>query len=206
MTATGLACRRGGRLLFQHLALKLDAGRGLWLRGRNGRGKTSLLRIAAGLAPAAAGTLLWGNEPLRRSEGFRRQRLWIGHQNALKDELGAAESLRFLARLHGRRHDAPSIAAALQQAGVGDRAKAPVRTLSQGQRRRVALARLLLEDAPGLWLLDEPYDTLDAEGMRWLDGVLAAHLARGGSLLFASHLPPQAGAPAVDTLDLDDRE
>jgi heme exporter protein A len=78
-----------------------------------------------------------------------------------------------------------------------------VRTLSQGQRRRVALARLVLEEAPGLWLLDEPYDALDADGVRWLGALLHGHLARGGSLMFASHLPAEADAPVVDMLDLD---
>lgn len=204
--ARALACRRGGRLLFRDLALELPAGRGLWLRGRNGRGKTSLLRLAAGLGMPAAGELHWGGEPIHRSARFARERVWLGHQNALKDDLSAAESLRFVARLQGRRHDARSIAAALEAAGIAAQAKRPVRTLSQGQRRRVALARLALEDAPGLWLLDEPFDALDSDGIRWLVGLLAAHLARGGSLMFASHLPQPDGAPAVDHLDLDCRE
>ena len=203
LTAHDLACQRGDRLLFKGLNLRLDSGRGLWLRGRNGRGKTSLLRLAAGLGAAAHGELRWGGEPVRRSEAFARQRVWIGHQNALKEDLTATESLQFLARLHGRRHDPASVQAALAAAGVADRARAPVRTLSQGQRRRVALARLVLEDAPGLWLLDEPYDALDVDGVRWLGGVLRGHLARGGSLMFASHLPAEAEGPEVETLDLD---
>ncbi len=203
LTAHALACRRGDRLLFKGLNLRLEAGRGLWLRGRNGRGKTSLLRLSAGLGAAAAGELRWGDEPIKRSESFRHQRVWIGHQNALKEDLSATESLQFLARLHGRRHDLPAIQAALAAAGLQDRARAAVRTLSQGQRRRVALARLVLEDEPGLWLLDEPYDALDVDGVRWLGSVLRQHLARGGSLMFASHLPAEADGPVVDTLDLD---
>ncbi|WP_284619040.1 cytochrome c biogenesis heme-transporting ATPase CcmA [Aquabacterium humicola] len=204
LSAQALACRRGERWLFHGLALTLPAGRALWLRGRNGRGKTSLLRLAAGLAEPAAGTLQWGDEPLARSARFRRERVWIGHGNALKDDLSAAEALRFVARLHGRRFDAPRIAAALEGAGVATHAVRPVRTLSQGQRRRVALARLALEDAPGLWLLDEPFDALDADALRWLARLAAAHVARGGSLMFASHQPPPQGMPAVDVLDLDE--
>ena len=206
LQANALACRRGRRLLFSGLDLRLSAGQGLWLRGRNGRGKTSLLRLAAGLAGPAAGELRWGGEPLRRSAAFRRQRVWLGHHNALKEDLSVTENLAFLARLQGRRHDSASLAAALAAAGMAERAGAAVRTLSQGQRRRVALARLVLEDQPGLWLLDEPYDALDVDGMAWLGGLIAAHLARGGSLMFASHLAAPATAPVVDLLDLDGRE
>lgn len=200
---TDVACRRGNRQLFKGVNLAVAAGRAVWLRGRNGRGKTSLLRLACGLAQPASGQVAWGGVALRRAGESAQQRLYIGHTNALKDDLTVLESLRFLARLHGRAHDAPALQAALQRVGMAARADAPVRTLSQGQRRRAALARLALERAPALWILDEPYDALDADGIACVDALLHEHLARGGSVLLTSHLSPGAGAPAMAEFDLD---
>ena len=141
LTATDLACRRGSRELFKGLAFDVTPGQLIWIRGHNGRGKTSLLRLLAGLiAPAAA-----------------------------------------------------------------SRRRAPVRTLSQGQRRRVALARLAVDvagAAPTLWLLDEPFDALDVDGVRGVDELLAEQLRRGGSVLLSSHLPVNPALGAIE-IDLD---
>lgn len=200
--AVDLACRRGSRMLFAGLNLTLDAGQAIWLRGRNGSGKTSLLRLAAGLAVPAAGSITWGGQPLRRAADFAARRVYIGHANALKDDLTLAESLRFLARLQGRASDTGSVHAALQRLGIASRRDAPVRTLSQGQRRRGALARLALERQAALWILDEPYDALDDEGVACIDGLLVEHLARGGSLLLTSHQPPGPAAPPLAEFDL----
>jgi heme exporter protein A len=201
-----VACRRGDRLLFSGLSETVAPGELLWLRGGNGRGKTSLLRLVAGLAVPEHGQILWGDAPVRRQEPFARQLVYIGHTNALKDDLTAAESLAFLARVHGRDAAAPAVRAALARLGLAGRERTPTRSLSQGLRRRVALARLALEAAPGLWVLDEPFDALDVGGTATLHALLAAHRARGGSVLLTSHhlhLDAQAASAAFRVLDLD---
>ena len=202
LVADGLACRRGNRLLFKGLNLTLSAGRALWLRGRNGSGKTSLLRLAAGLSVPADGQITWGGVPVRRHDSYARQMLYVGHANALKDDLSTTESLRFLAVMHGRRADAAALQQALTKVGMASRQDALVRTLSQGQRRRASLARLALETEAALWILDEPYDALDVDGVAIVDALLNEHLARGGSLLFTSHQPPGDAAPSMAQLDL----
>ena len=202
LVATDLACRRGNRLIFKNVNFTLRSGEARWLRGRNGCGKTSLLRIAAGLALPAHGELSWDGIAVRRAPGYSARITYVAHANALKEDLTVAEALTFLARLHHRPADAASIAGALERIGVVTRQDAPVRTLSQGQRRRASLARLALERGPALWILDEPYDALDGDGIERLDGLLHEHLARGGSVLLTSHQPPGASAPAMAELDL----
>jgi heme exporter protein A len=198
-----LACRRGNRVLFKGVNLQVRAGRAVWLRGRNGRGKTSLLRLAAGLAVPEAGQVLWGSEAVRRAGDYAPRRVYIGHANALKEDLTVTESVRFLAHLHGRAHDAPALSHALERLGMATRRDAFVRTLSQGQRRRAALARLALERGASLWILDEPYDALDVDGVQAVNELLHAHLARGGSVLLTSHQAPGAAAPDMAEFDLD---
>lgn len=200
----GLAGRRGERLLFEGLDLALRPGEVVWLRGRNGRGKTTLLRLLCGLSAPAAGQVEIGDQPLARAgaEG-RRPFVYIAHANALKDDLTAAEALRFLARLSSQSPDEAQIAQALARLGVGSRAAAPVRTLSQGQRRRVALARLALPDAAPLWLLDEPFDALDDRGIGVLNSLLSEHTRRGGAVLLTSHQPLTLADPVAREWRLD---
>lgn len=198
-----LVCRRGDRVLFKGVNLELRPGQAVWLRGRNGRGKTSLLRLAAGLAVPESGGVSWGGIDVRRASVYAPVRVYIGHANALKEDLTVMEALQFLARLHGRAHDGASLQAALGRVGMASRRDAPVRTLSQGQRRRAALARLALERSAALWILDEPYDALDVDGIDCVNRLLHEHLARGGSVLLTSHLPPGAGAPDMAEFDLD---
>ena len=193
LAARALACRRGERLLFEGLELELRAGQVLWLRGANGRGKTSLLRLLAGLARPAGGELE------RPAAGF----VYIAHANALKDDLSALENVQFLARLHGDAADAATCTEALRRFGLATRRHAPVRTLSQGQRRRVALARLALATGRTLWLLDEPYDALDAEGCATLDRLLSEHARGGGAVVLTSHLPLALSEPVPTVLQLD---
>ena len=201
-----VACRRGDRVLFAGLNETLGTGELLWLRGGNGRGKTSLLRLVAGLAAPERGQILWGDAPTRRNERFDSQLVYVAHTNALKDDLTAAESLAFLARVHGRDAGAPAVRAALARLGLAGRERTPTRSLSQGLRRRVALARLALETAPALWVLDEPFDALDVAGTATLHALLAAHRARGGSVLLTSHhlhLDAEAASAGFRVLDLD---
>jgi len=188
LAAHALACRRGRRLLFRGLDLQLPAGSITWLQGANGSGKTSLLRILAGLSAPAEGTLSWNGQPLAAAgDATRAARLYVGHGNALKDDLSLLEALAFLARLQGLDEAGPRARQALDRLGLGARADAPVRTLSQGQRRRGALARLALDDAPRTWLLDEPYDALDQDSTARLSALLTGHAGRGGAVLLTSH-------------------
>lgn len=178
----GVSCVRGERVLFRDLDARVEPGTIAWLRGANGQGKTTLLRTLAGLSAPAAGTieLPATGAPL----------LYLGHANGLKDDLTVAESLAFLLRLGTTAPVAGGqVGAALTRFGMATRRHAPVRTLSQGQRRRVALARLAAVEGAGLWLLDEPYDALDADGVAVLDELLADHSRRGGLVVLASHLP-----------------
>ena len=201
-----VACRRGDRLLFAGLTETVAPGELLWLRGGNGRGKTSLLRLVAGLAAPEHGQILWGDTSTRRNARFSGELVYIAHTNALKDDLTAAESLAFLARIHDRDDSAPAIRAALVRLGLAGRERTPTRSLSQGLRRRVALARLALETTPALWVLDEPFDALDVAGTAVLHALLAQHRARGGSVLLTSHhlhLDTQAAASGFRVLDLD---
>jgi heme exporter protein A len=205
LQTAGLAGQRGERALFDGLNLQLAPGSVTWLRGRNGRGKTSLLRLLAGLSTPMAGSLHIAGRTLREGgSGWRRHWVYIGHQNALKDDLSASEALAFLARLHGAPHGPAEVEAALRRLGIFNRRHAPVRTLSQGQRRRVALARLVLQRASPLWLLDEPFDALDTEGIAALNSLIAEHAAAGGCVLLTSHQPLTLTEPPPTVLDLED--
>ena len=199
-----LAGQRGDRALFETLDLSLAPGTVTWLRGRNGRGKTSLLRVLAGLAAPLSGEVRIAGRTLREGgPNWRRKLVYVAHQNALKDDLSALEALGFLARLHGLPPDETQLVQALQRMGMHSRRHAPVRTLSQGQRRRVALARLVLAHAAPLWLLDEPFDALDADGVAALNGLITEHAAAGGCVLLTSHQPLTLVQSVPATLDLD---
>jgi heme exporter protein A len=202
LAAVDLACRRGQRRLFAGVSFDVEPGRALWLRGRNGRGKTSLLRLAAGLSEPEAGRITWGGVPVRTA-ALGPRLVYIAHASALKDDLSVTESLRFLARLHGRDDRDAALHAALDRVGMGPHRNALVRTLSQGQRRRATLARLALETQASLWILDEPYDALDSDGIEAVNALLHAHLARGGSVLLTSHQAAGASAPPMAAFDLD---
>lgn len=204
MQAVGLGGQRGDHRLFEQLDLALAPGSVTWLRGRNGCGKTSLLRLLAGLAAPTAGSIEFAGTALRDAgPAWRRGLVYIAHHSALKDDLTAAEALRFLVELQGVQPTDAALDAALDRLGVGACRDAPVRTLSQGQRRRVALARLALALDVPLWLLDEPFDALDAAGIAALNTLLAEHAARGGATLLTSHQALSLAAPPPRVFDLD---
>lgn len=204
MRVTGLSGQRGDHALFERLELALAPGSVTWLRGRNGCGKTSLLRLLAGLATPLAGEIEFRGTSLRRaSSAWRKGLVYVAHHSALKDDLTAGEALRFLVELQCARPDAAALEAALQRMGVGASRDVPVRTLSQGQRRRVALARLALTLQAPLWLLDEPFDALDAAGVAALNDLLNEHAKQGGATLLTSHQPLSLEAPVPQVFDLD---
>lgn len=198
-----LACRRGDRILFKGLDLAIGPGQVVWLRGANGRGKTSLLRLLAGLSTPEAGQISWRGQPIGQAEGYRHELLYVAHSNALKEDLTVLESLRFLARLHGRDEAEAALVEALRHFGMASRRNAPVRTLSQGQRRRVALSRLALSPVPAVWVLDEPFDALDVEGIAALNGLLAQHAQRGGCVVLTSHQALTLAEPEPLVVQLD---
>lgn len=183
-----LACKRGRRLLFSGLHISLPPGSLTWLRGTNGSGKTSLLRLLAGLSAPAEGSVLWNGVALRDAGVPARQGIvYISHANALKDDLSLLEALSFLAQLAGLADPQARATQALLQVGLQAQQHAAVRTLSQGQRRRGALARLAFDKTPRTWLLDEPYDALDDASTQALSALISAHAARGGAVLLTSH-------------------
>ena len=192
-----LECRRGDRVLFAPISFTVGAGAIVWIRGANGQGKTTLLRTLAGLSAPTAGELAWAGAP-----EIAPRPLYLAHANALKDALTVAESLRFLLHLAGQHVDGREVDAALERFGMASRKDAFVRTLSQGQRRRVALARLAAQRELLPWLLDEPFDALDAAGVELLAGVIAEHARRGGTVVLTSHLPLPIEEPAPAIVEL----
>ena len=202
MRARDLTVRRGTEVLFKALNFDLQPGQLVWLRGSNGSGKTSLLRVLAGLSKPDGGQLSWGDQPLAQSPQYRASLVYMGHANALKDDLTALEALRFMATVHDRPCQADRLEAALRRMGVFHRRKLPVRMLSQGQRRRVALARLALEERPGFWVLDEPFDALDDAGLTLVQELFRDNVQRGGTVLFTSHIPVRPEGLSLTELTL----
>lgn len=192
-----LSCLKGERVLFRQLSFCVDAGSWVHVRGENGAGKTSLLRMMAGLSEPDEGCIYWQNHPLKACrDAFHAELLYVGHLPALKDDLTALESLRFMAALEGRNLAHDLAIAALHQMGLRGREHLPVRVLSAGQKRRVSLSRLITRAAK-LWVLDEPLTALDARAINVLTGLLATHLSQGGSAVMTSHQPVSAAAGQV---------
>ena len=185
-----LECTRGDRTLFRGLSFSVAPAQLLHLAGANGAGKTSLLRILCGLLLPAHGEVRWNGQPIASTrEEYAEQLLYIGHANALKDELTALENLEIGGTLAGRRCTRDAAFDALEELGVGRCAHLPIRALSQGQRRRVSLARLALGamgargargggggNGAGLWILDEPFAALDTAAVAHLESLIASHV------------------------------
>ena len=196
-----LACVRGERPLFNGVDLMVDAGQWLHVRGANGVGKTSLLRLLAGLAQPAGGEVRWQDRSIAAdAAAYRSDLLFLGHQGALKDDLSALENIELSGALDGAPPPRAGVLAALRRFGLQGREALPVRVLSAGQKRRVLLARLLTRKAR-LWVLDEPFAALDARAVALLGELLAGHLAGGGMAVVTSH--QEVPLPGGRTLDLD---
>lgn len=197
LEALNLECVRGDRRLFSDLSFRLAAGEMLYLQGANGSGKTSLLRMLCGLTPAAGGEIRWRGQPIGRlGDEFRSELCYLGHQNAIKDDLTPLENLLSAARLAQEPLVEDEALEALERVGLQGRADLACRYLSQGQKRRAALARLVYERR-ALWVLDEPYVALDKAAVERVAGLIGAHLQRGGLAVLTTH---QAVAVAAATV------
>ena len=187
--ANDLACERGERLLFKNLGFELGEGEALLVRGGNGHGKTSLLRILCGLSQPAAGEVRWRGQPISSEhELYCREMAYVGHVNGIKDDLTPLENLRLAAALDGRDLDLPVAVAALEQVGLSRCLDFPARVLSFGQRRRVALAGLMTAGAL-LWILDEPLTGLDVHGVATVEKLIRDHVVAGGMAIMTTHQP-----------------
>ena len=199
LEAAELECERGGRTLFRSLSFALQPGELLRIAGANGSGKTSLLRILCGLLAPTAGRVRWnGNDIARAREDYTAELVYLGHAAAVKDDLTAPENLSIACAIAGDPVDEQAVRVALERFEVPQ--KLPVRRLSQGQRRRAALARLALAGERMLWLLDEPFTALDVQGITVLKDLIEKHTARGGAAVFTTH--QDAGVPATRVIEL----
>jgi len=186
LEAADLTCERGGRSLFRGLNISLGEGEMLRVAGANGSGKTSLLRILCGLALPAAGEVRWKGMPIRSlREEYSKQLLYLGHAPAVKDELTAAENLRISCALADIAASGQAVRDALGRFAIPPEKQ--IRQLSQGQRRRAALARLALSASVPLWLLDEPFTALDAVAADLTKGLIRNHVAGGGAVMYTTH-------------------
>ena len=203
LAVADLSCQRGERTLFSELNFALQPGWLLHVRGANGSGKTSLMRLVAGLTLPAAGQVQWNGHPITAdADGYRGALLYLGHAPALKDDFSAVENLCLASRLAGEHIEEEQACETLGRWGLKGRTQLPCRLLSQGQRRRVGLARLELTRRP-LWLLDEPLASLDAQATALLESLLERHLAQGGLALLTTHQPIKTPPERTRELRLD---
>ncbi len=187
LEAISLTCTRGDKTLFKELSFQLPEGQLLYLRGHNGAGKTTLLRAVCGLTLPRSGEIHWERQNIRDlGEEYHRHLHYLGHFNGLKDSLTGLENVRFLAAMHGDRIADAKISDAFYQMGVEHCQDLPVKVLSQGQKRRIALARLICSRAK-FWILDEPFTALDSDAVALLLEVIRAHVEQGGMVLLTTH-------------------
>ena len=197
-----LACTRGDHQLFSGLSFSLSAGELMQVQGENGKGKTSLLRTLCGFITPAAGEIRWRGQDIHElDEEYYAEMVYLGHLNAIKDELNALENLRISAGLAGCEVEDKQAIAALRHMGLRGRETLPVKVLSQGQRRRVALARLLVGNAP-LWILDEPLTALDVGAVGLMQELIGTHLAKNGMVIFTTHQPLEVAGVELRHLTL----
>ncbi len=204
---SNLACMRGERILFKNLSFTLASGQLLYVQGENGSGKTTLLRTLCGLSQPIAGEITWNNLAIKTlAEDYYGQTLYIGHLASIKDDLTVLENIEFSVVLSGYSVPRAQIISALEQLGVALCAELPTRVLSQGQKRRIALAQLWLQSSPmqtPLWVLDEPFTALDSNIITTLTKHIEAYVNEGGTVIFTSHQTPAFSPSLVQALALE---
>lgn len=201
-----LDCVRGDNRLFTGLSFQLQGGELLRLRGSNGSGKTSLLRILCGLVQPAEGEVLWKGENIQaQRDEFNAELLYLGHLNGIKADLTGFENLRISNTMRGETPSNDQIYDALGQIGLAGREDLPTQVLSQGQKRRVALARLLLSDA-AVWVLDEPFVALDVAAVALLAQLIEVHLQKGRMVVYTTHQEVDMRAGACLEVNLDNAQ
>jgi heme exporter protein A len=203
LQAVQLGCTRGDRQLFSGINFEIGPGDALRLVGTNGSGKTSMLRMLCGLAQPAAGEIRWkGRDIHTLREEYCSQMIYLGHANGVKDDMLAWENVLVSSTLSGEIISREDALGALARLGLGAAAKLPTRVLSQGQRKRVALARLSFGSSAPLWILDEPFTALDRHAVAELCGTINAHLAGGGMVVFTTHQEIELDAARFHRVDL----
>ncbi|PCI58776.1 MAG: heme ABC transporter ATP-binding protein CcmA [Methylophilaceae bacterium] len=206
LNVSNLACIRGERILFKNLSFALNSGKLLYVQGENGSGKTTLLRTLCGLFLPTAGDVLWNNQEIKAlAEDYQGQVLYIGHLAGIKEDLTAVENMQFSIALAGFSVDREQVINALTALGIARCADLPSRVLSQGQKRRIALAQLWLQNDPKqmpLWILDEPFTALDANMIDQLTQQIERYVNDGGIVVFTSHQAPNFDRSVMQDLQL----
>jgi heme exporter protein A len=202
LQGSNLACVRGDRRLFKDVNFSLEAGGLMQVRGPNGSGKTSMLRMLCGLSNPALGEITWCGTAIRSLGGdYYAAMTYMGHLSGTKDDLTVVENLRISSALAGLEVNETQAREALQHMGLGGRETLPVKVLSQGQRRRVALARLLVCQTK-LWILDEPLAALDVSAVKLMQSILEQHLEQGGMVVMTTHQEIEITAASITQLQL----
>ncbi len=203
LTVINLVGVRGERLLYEKLNFSLSNGTVLYLQGANGTGKTTLLRTICGLSKPYEGSVNWCGEDINvLAEDYYKHVLYIGHLPGIKEDLTALENLQFSLALSGAQFNLNQATEVLKLLGLAKGLNLPTRMLSQGQKRRVALARLWLQDSP-LWILDEPFTALDASATDLLKQKIEAFANDGGIVIMTTHQEVEVHVPKLEQLCLD---
>lgn len=202
LEVSNLTAIRDERVLFESLSFQLQSGDLVQVEGRNGTGKTTLLRIIAGLGDRDEGSISWNGESVESNrDAYHQDLLFLGHQTGVKRELSAYENLHFYQSIHNSTTTKEDIYYALTQVGLAGREDVPAGQLSAGQHRRVALARLWLSKQP-IWILDEPLTAIDKQGVKVLESLFMKHAENGGIVLLTTHQDMFADSPKLKKIKL----